>query len=120
MENIKKPSQMRGERWKFQWLLQCRARKEQRNTSRFRRLKRRVVNPTRCQEQSMHVSWRRTSPRDNVLPKDYLDHIASKGFNSITHYNLVHKFIHMPQAMKIPDAKAAVDKEWKMLETIPA
>ena len=30
------------------------------------------------------------------------------------------KFIPMPQAMKIPDAKAAVDKEWKKLETIPA
>ena len=29
----------------------------------------------------------------------------------MTHYNVVHKFIHMPQAMKIPDAKAAVDKE---------
>ena len=26
----------------------------------------------------------------------------------------------MPQAMKIPDAKAAVDKEWKKLETMPA
>ena len=26
----------------------------------------------------------------------------------------------MPQAMKVPDAKAAVDKEWKKLETIPA
>ena len=26
----------------------------------------------------------------------------------------------MPQAMKIPDATAAVDKEWKKLETIPA
>ena len=26
----------------------------------------------------------------------------------------------MPQAMKIPDAKAAVDKEWKKLDTIPA
>ena len=32
----------------------------------------------------------------------------------------MHKFIPMPQAMKIPDAKAAVDKEWKKLETIPA
>ena len=36
------------------------------------------------------------------------------------HYNLVHKFIPMPQAMTIPDAKAAVDKEWKKLDTIPA
>ena len=38
----------------------------------------------------------------------------------MTHEDLVHKFIPMPQAMKIPDAKAAVDKEWKKLETIPA
>ena len=38
----------------------------------------------------------------------------------MTHYNLVHKVIPMPQATKIPDAKAAVDKEWKKLETISA
>ena len=37
----------------------------------------------------------------------------------MTHYNLVHKFSPMPQAMKILDAEAAVDKEWKKLETIP-
>ena len=39
------------------------------------------------------------------------DHIAGKGMTSLSHYILVHKFIPMPQAMKIPDAKAAVDKE---------
>ena len=38
----------------------------------------------------------------------------------MSQWNLVHKFIPMPSAMKIPDAKAAVDKEWKKLETIPA
>ena len=48
------------------------------------------------------------------------DRIAGKGFTSMTCYNLVHKFISLPQAMKIPDAKAAVDKEWKKLETTPA
>ena len=32
----------------------------------------------------------------------------------------VHQFVPIPQAMKIPDAKAAADKEWKKLETIPA
>ena len=53
-------------------------------------------------------------------PKDREDQIAGKGYNSMTHYNLVHKVIPVPQAMKIPDAKAAVDKEWKKLETIPA
>ena len=34
--------------------------------------------------------------------------------------NLVHKFIPMPQALKIPTAKAAVDKEWEKLEKISA
>ena len=29
--------------------------------------------------------------------------------NSLSHYNLVHKFIPRPQAMKIPDAEAAVE-----------
>ena len=43
-----------------------------------------------------------------------------KGENSLQHYNLVHKFIPMPQAMKNPAAKAAVDKEWEKPEKIPA
>ena len=38
----------------------------------------------------------------------------------MTHDNLVHQFIPTLQAMKIPNAKAAVDKEWEKLETIPA
>ena len=33
--------------------------------------------------------------------------------NSVNHYSLVHKFIPMLQAMKIPDANAAVVKEWE-------
>ena len=54
------------------------------------------------------------------LPTHHEDHIAGKGDNSPRHYNLVHKFIPMPQAMKIPAAKAAVDKEWEKLEKISA
>ena len=54
------------------------------------------------------------------LPNHHEDHIAGKGTNSLQHYNLVHKFIPMPQAMKIPAAKAAVDKECEKLETISA
>ena len=46
------------------------------------------------------------------IPHRHEDHIAGKGENSLQHYNLVHKFIPMPQAVKIPAAKAAVDKEW--------
>ena len=36
--------------------------------------------------------------------------IAGRGDNALQHYNLVHKFTPMPQAMKIPAAEAAVDK----------
>ena len=34
------------------------------------------------------------------LPSNHEDHIAGKGETSLQHYNLVHKFIPMPQAMK--------------------
>ena len=56
----------------------------------------------------------------NSIPHNHEDHIAGKGENSLQHYNLVHKFIPMPQSMKIPAAKAAVDKEWEKLEKISA
>ena len=48
--------------------------------------------------------------------KDHEDHIAGKGINSLSHHNLVHKFIPMLEAMKIPDAKAAVGQAWETLE----
>ena len=54
------------------------------------------------------------------LPNHHEDHIAGKGDNSSQHYNLVHKFILLPQTMKILAAKAAVDQEWEKLEKISA
>ena len=50
---------------------------------------------------------------ESSVPKHHDDHIAGKGYNSMVHDNWVHKCVPMQQAMKIPDAKAAVDKEWK-------
>ena len=50
---------------------------------------------------------------EESLPNCHEDHIAGNGENSLQHYNLVHKFVLIPQAMKIPAAKAAVDKEWE-------
>ena len=47
----------------------------------------------------------------NSLPNHHEDHIAGKRDNSLQHYNLV---------MLIPDAKAAVEKEWEKLEKILA
>ena len=41
--------------------------------------------------------------------------LQEKGDNSLQHYNLVHTFIPMHQAMKILAAKAAVDKEWEKI-----
>ena len=57
---------------------------------------------------------------EESLPKYHEDHIAGKGDNSLQHYSVVHKFLPMPQAMKIPAAKAAMGKEWEKLEKIPA
>ena len=45
--------------------------------------------------------------------------LLEKVLPSMTHFNLVQKFIPMPQAMKIPYAKDAVENG-KKLETIPA
>ena len=54
------------------------------------------------------------------LPNHHEDHIAGKGNNSLQYYNLVHKFIPVPQAMKIPAAKEAVDKECGKIGEISA
>ena len=64
------------------------------------------------------ISWIHKTTTGSSPPTKHEDYIAGKGFRwPIT---MCRKFIPMPQAMKIPDAKAAVDKEWKKLETIPA
>ena len=65
-----------------------------------------------------HESTRKRFER--TLPKDHEDRIAGKGFNSLSHSHLAHKFIPVPQAMKIPDATAAVDKELEKLEQMSA
>ena len=57
---------------------------------------------------------------EGTLHKDHEDRIAGQGIKSLNHQNFVHKFVPMPEAMTLPDAKAAVDKEWETLEKIPA
>ena len=37
---------------------------------------------------------------ESTLPKDFEDHIAGTGYNSISHHILLHKFLPMPQAMQ--------------------
>ena len=57
---------------------------------------------------------------EESLPKYHEDHIAGRGDNSLQHHSLVHKFILVPEAMKIPAAEASEDKEWEKLQKIPA
>ena len=52
--------------------------------------------------------------------RDHEDLVDESGFNSVSHYNLVHKPVPILQAITIPDAKAAVDREWEKLEKFPA
>ena len=82
------------------------------------------LHPKRFQKRFMAVWWKLMNPQGREWILRYLQNtkitLQAKVSTSMTHYNLVHKFIPMPQAMNIPDAKAAVDKEWKTLETIPA
>ena len=55
-----------------------------------------------------------TRPRpEGAVHKPPQDHIIAKRMKSLIHYSLVHKFIPMPQALKIPDVKASVAKEWE-------
>ena len=45
--------------------------------------------------------------------KNHENHIAGRGTNSSRQYDLVHTFILMLEAMKIPDAQLAVRKAWE-------
>ena len=116
--NSKKPRGMPERNWKHQWLPLCLARRA-RKTSMERPVARLMIS-----SQNLRVSWKPVNPQEcvwkNLYQKYHKDHIARKGDSSLQHYNLAHKFIPMLQAMKIPAAKAAVDKEWEKLEKIPA
>ena len=49
---------------------------------------------------------------EGVPHRYHEDHISAKGINSLSHYNLVHKFIPMLLEFKVPAAKAAVENNW--------
>ena len=104
--------------WKHQWLPLCFAR-HARKVRKGRPVARLMISSQKfaC---ILEASESTRVCMGESLPNHHEDHIAERGNNSLQHYNLVHKFIPMPQAMKIPAAKAAVDKEWEKLENIPA
>ena len=109
---------MQEETWKHQWLQPCLARFARKSEHGDIRSK---TNDFKSKFGCTLEASESTKMRlEESLPNYHEDHIAGKGDNSLQHYNFVHQFIPMPQAMKIPAAKAAVDKVWEKLEKIPA
>ena len=89
--------------------------------------------PVNCRGETCRCFGKHKTKHDRIVEADesmrirlegvphryHEDHIAAKGINSLSRYNLVHKFIPILQAIQFPDAKAAVEKEWEKLEKIP-
>jgi hypothetical protein len=48
--------------------------------------------------------------------RPHQDHIASKGHSSEEWFSCVHTPVPISKALKIPDAKAALEKEWSKLD----
>ena len=55
---------------------------------------------------------------ESTLPKGPEDHKAEKGFNSLSHKNLVHKCVPMPQLEKIAAKKEVVLEAQKEQRTV--
>ena len=110
---------MLARNWKHQWLPLCLAR-----LVRTIRIVGMVKNPIKS-NQNLRVSWKLMNLQDCVwenhcrlIMRTTLQEEEAIYYSIII---LVHKFILMPQAMKIPAAKAAaVDKEWEKFEEISA
>ena len=110
----KKPLGMLARNGKRQWLPLCLARQ-----ARTVSMGRPVVNPMRS-NQNLRVFWKPVNPQDcvweNLHRLNMKTILQERETIHCNIKNLIHKFIPLPQAMKISAAKAAVDKEWEKLE----
>ena len=103
--------------WKHQWLPPCLA-KYARKASMDRPVARLMISSL-----NLRVSWKPVNPQECVWKNLYqiiMRTILQE--EGTIHFNITFWYTNfpMPQAMKIPAAKAAVDKEWEKLEKIPA
>ena len=115
IKNPKKPPRMLAINWKHQWLLLNPAKNIRSRKNCGSGASNKIKSKLACILEANEPTRLRMG---ESLPTHHEDHIAGRGNNSLQHYNLVHKFIRMPQTMRIPAAKAAVDKEWEKLEKI--
>ena len=108
MKSTKTPLKMQGESWRHQWQLQCHA-KERSPKLAFGQTGVSKTGKARTSEAKTrfnciaeaHASTRQRI--ESVTKRIHEEHIAGKVQNSVLHYIFVHKFIPMPQALKIPD-----------------
>ena len=112
---FKEISKMQGENWKHQWLQLCLARFA-REASMEKPVARLMISSLKFAcileaSESTRMAYGRISTEIIMRTTS-----QEAGDDSLQHDNLVHKFIPMPQAMKMPAAEAAVDKEWEKLE----
>ena len=92
--------------WKHQWLPLCLARHARKVRERETRSK---TDDFKSKFACILEAIESTRLRmEECLPNYHEDHIAGKGDNSLQHYNLVHKFIPMPQAMKNSRSKSSI------------
>ena len=115
--NSKRPFRKLERNWKHRRLQPCFAR-HARKTNMGRPVARlMILSQNLC---ILEASESTRLRMEESLPYYHEDHIAGKGDNSLQHYNFVHNFTPVLQAMKIPAATAAVDQAWEKLEKIPA
>ena len=72
------------------------------------------------EKQILLAFWRLMNPQECLWETRYRqhreDHIAGKGEHSLQHYNMVHKCIPMPQAMKFLQRKQRWTRNGKIRE----
>ena len=78
------------------------------------------VNSTTRKKRYACIIEAHESTKTRIGKTQHRDLIAEKGLNLLSHYNLMHKPISKLVAIKFPNAKAAVDREWEKLEKLPA
>ena len=104
--------------WIHQLLQPCLARHTRKAS-----MRRPVARPM-ISSRNLRVSWKPVNPQECVWKNLYRNITRTtsqeKGGQFTTTLQSGTQIFPMPQAMKIPAAKAAVDKEWEKLEKIPA
>ena len=104
--------------WKYPWLLPCFAKERVPNVSGDRQQL--VASPQDLNPRTKFGCIATRTRAELSQPKHHEDHITRRSVTSVNHYNLVHKFIQMQTALKIPDDKAAVDKEGEEARNDPS